>query len=129
MGCGESAFGVDEAGTKPAVFNASQLQRASSGIQTLQGWYKASTGLYETTGWWNSGNAITVLVDYARLSRSTQYNSVLANTFTAAQKTNLNFLNNYYDDELPMRRNLAIRQLGESCLEFFVVVLRVPARK
>jgi predicted alpha-1,6-mannanase (GH76 family) len=75
------------------------LQRAASGIKTLQGWYNSSTGLYDTTGWWNSGNAITVLVDYARASKSAQYNSVLANTYTAAQKTSANFLNNYYDDE------------------------------
>jgi predicted alpha-1,6-mannanase (GH76 family) len=75
------------------------MQRAACGIETLQGWYNSSTGLYDTTGWWNSGNAITVLVDYARASKSTQYNSVLANTYTAAQKTSVNFLNNYYDDE------------------------------
>jgi predicted alpha-1,6-mannanase (GH76 family) len=81
------------------VPNPSQLQRAASGIQALQGWYDPSTGLYKTTGWWNSGNATTVLVDYARVRGSTQYNSVLANTFTVAQKTSLNFLNNFYDDE------------------------------
>jgi predicted alpha-1,6-mannanase (GH76 family) len=40
-----------------------------------------------------------VLVDYARVSKSTQFNSVLANTFTAAQKTSPNFINNFYDDE------------------------------
>jgi predicted alpha-1,6-mannanase (GH76 family) len=76
-----------------------QLQRATSGVNTLQGWYNPSTGLYNTTGWWNSANATTVLTDYARVSNSTQYNSVLANTFTAAQKTSPNFLNKFYDDE------------------------------
>jgi predicted alpha-1,6-mannanase (GH76 family) len=83
----------------PPVLNPSQVQRAARGIQTLQGWYNQSTGLYTTTAWWNSANATTVLVDYARVSKSTQYNPVFANTFTAAQKTSLNFLNNYYDDE------------------------------
>lgn len=97
--CGGAASGVDGAGTNPPAQTPSQLQRAASGIATLQNWYEPSTGLYKTTGWWNSGNAITVLVDYARVSKSTQYNSVLANTLTAAQKTSLNFLNNYYDDE------------------------------
>lgn len=76
-----------------------QMQRASAGIKTLQGWYDPSTGLYKTTGWWNSANATTVLVDYARTKKTNQYNTVLANTFTAAQKTFPNFLNKYYDDE------------------------------
>jgi predicted alpha-1,6-mannanase (GH76 family) len=55
--------------------------------------------LYKTTGWWNSGNAITVLVDYSRVSETTQYFPVLANTFVAAQNTSPGFLNQYYDDE------------------------------
>jgi predicted alpha-1,6-mannanase (GH76 family) len=75
------------------------LQNSRDALQTLQTWYEPSTGLYRTTGWWNSANAITVLVDYARMSKSTQYDAILANTFTAAQKTNPNFLNKYYDDE------------------------------
>jgi predicted alpha-1,6-mannanase (GH76 family) len=75
------------------------LQHSADAVQTLQTWYTPATGLYQTTGWWNSANAITVLVDYARVSGSMQYNSVFANTFTAAQKTNPGFLNKYYDDE------------------------------
>ena len=50
-------------------------------------------------GWWNSANAVTVLVDYARVSKSTQYFPIFANTFTEAQKTSPAFLNNFYDDE------------------------------
>ena len=74
-------------------------------MTTLQTWYDPSTGLYKTTGWWNSANAITVLVDYARVSKSTEYDSVLANTFTMAPKTaelqmiRAGFLNKYLDDE------------------------------
>jgi predicted alpha-1,6-mannanase (GH76 family) len=75
------------------------LQDSTDAVQTLQTWYQPSTGLYKTTGWWNSANAITVLVDYARLSKSKQYNSVFVNTFTAAQRTNPGFLNKFYDDE------------------------------
>lgn len=75
------------------------LQESTHAIQTLQAWYSPSTGLYQSTGWWNSANAITVLVDYARISKSDQYASVFANTFTAAQKTSPAFLNNFYDDE------------------------------
>jgi predicted alpha-1,6-mannanase (GH76 family) len=80
-------------------------QSVSDAVRTLQTWYDPSTGLYKTTGWWNSANAITVLVDYARISRSNEYNSVFLNTFTAAQKTTegqrtrAGFINKYLDDE------------------------------
>lgn len=98
LGCGGSATNPTVNPTSPNSAGG-QLQRAAEGIQTLQGWYDPSTGLYRTTGWWNSANAITVLVDYARVSKSTQYNAILANTFQAAQKTSPGFLNNFYDDE------------------------------
>jgi predicted alpha-1,6-mannanase (GH76 family) len=81
------------------------LQESGDAVRTLQTWYDPSTGLYKTTGWWNSANAITVLVDYARVSKSTEYNPILANTFTVApkttesQKTRAGFLNKYLDDE------------------------------
>jgi predicted alpha-1,6-mannanase (GH76 family) len=99
IGCISLASAADKVGTISPTASPSQMQRAASGIQTLQSWYDSTTGLYKTTGWWNSANATTVLVDYARLSQSTQYNPLLANTFSAAQKTNQNFLNNFYDDE------------------------------
>lgn len=75
------------------------LSRAASGIEALQGWYNDATGLYKTTGWWNSANAITVLVDYARVSKSDRYNTVLSNSLRTAPKTNPGFLNKFYDDE------------------------------
>ena len=81
------------------------LQNAKSAVETLQTWYEPSTGLYQTTGWWNSANGITVLIDFERVSKSAEYYPVLANTFTAAQKTIENHktragvLNKYLDDE------------------------------
>lgn len=98
IACAGPASGAAQAGA-PVAEKDSQLERATRGIETLQDWYDPSTGLYKTTGWWNSGNAITVLADYARVSKSPKYNQVFANTFTAAQKTSANFLNNFYDDE------------------------------
>lgn len=77
----------------------SYLHRSAAAIESLQGWYMPSTGLYQSTGWWNSANAMTVLVDYTRVSKSKQYASVFSNTFAAAQKTNPGFLNKFYDDE------------------------------
>jgi predicted alpha-1,6-mannanase (GH76 family) len=77
----------------------SDVERAAQGVKALQGWYDASRGLYKTTGWWNSGNATTVLVDYSRVSGSTEYLPVLANTLIKAQNKFPGFLNDYYDDE------------------------------
>ena len=98
-GCATSPARNQRAAPGLAEPSAPSWQELSAAVQALQAWYIPKTGLYRTTGWWNSANAITVLVDYARVSRSAQYNSVLANTFTAAQKTNPGFLNKFYDDE------------------------------
>jgi predicted alpha-1,6-mannanase (GH76 family) len=75
-------------------------QQAASGVQALQQWYVESSGLYAApSGWWNAANSITVLSNYERVSGSTSLNSVLANTFGAAQAAHANFLNSYYDDD------------------------------
>ena len=79
--------------------NPSYEERASLAIGTLQSWYNLDSGLYKTTGWWNSANAITVLADYARVAKSSEYNFVFSNTLSTAQKTSPGFINKYYDDE------------------------------
>ncbi len=82
----------------PGVSN--YLQQAAFGVKALQQWYSPTTGLYTApTGWWNAANSITVLADYERVSRSTTYNSALANTFIVAQKAHTNFVNKFYDDD------------------------------
>ena len=89
----------------PLAASGPYLQNSKNAIQTLQTWYDPATGLYRTTGWWNSANAVTVLIDYSRLSKSTEYNAIIANTFVLAQKTTQDrkdrtgFLNEYLDDE------------------------------
>ncbi|MGH9600559.1 MAG: glycoside hydrolase family 76 protein, partial [Terracidiphilus sp.] len=75
-------------------------QEAQLGVTTLQTWYSQSSGLYASpTGWWNAANSITMLANYAKVTGDDTYNSVLVNTFTAAQKSHSNFLNTYYDDD------------------------------
>ncbi len=74
------------------------LQRASDAISRLQNnWYNPQTGLWNTTGWWNAANAVTVLVEYSKLSASDQYLSAVSSTFS--RNVRRGFLNNYYDDE------------------------------
>lgn len=63
----------------------------------LDAFYDGNTGLFSTTGWWNSANAITALVDFMAVTKTTAYQPRLATTF---QKNNgTSFLNKFYDDE------------------------------
>jgi len=76
--------------------------QTQAAADTLQQWYAQDTGLYKTTGWWNSANAITTLANLSRVSHSTAYLPVFANTLSAAQTKPSGapgFLNKYYDDE------------------------------
>ena len=90
---GESARG-------PRAANDRAHLRAA--IDALQQWYDLKTGLYRTTGWWNSANAITALANFSRVTHSTKYLPVFANTLQAAQQKPdgaAGFINDYYDDE------------------------------
>jgi predicted alpha-1,6-mannanase (GH76 family) len=87
-------------GTEAAASPPNYLEQAASGIQALQQWYAPASGVYAPpAGWWNSANAITVLVDYERVSGSRAFNAVLAGTFSRAQSIHANFVNDYYDDD------------------------------
>jgi predicted alpha-1,6-mannanase (GH76 family) len=75
-------------------------REATKGIRTLQQWYVPASGLYAApAGWWNSANAITVLAKYARITGNNAWDPVISNTFTTAQKTHRNFINDYFDDD------------------------------
>lgn len=99
-GCGGnsiSTLGGPGSGGSPGLGFA---QEAGAGIQTLQTWYVQGSGVYASpAGWWNAANSITALADYEQVTASTTYNSVIANTFTAAQSSHTNFLDMYYDDD------------------------------
>lgn len=66
-------------------------------VAKLQSWYSPKTGLWETTGWWNSANALTALIDYSGVSDTSQYKTVIAQTY--AVNIHSGFINDYYDDE------------------------------
>ncbi len=75
---------------------------AQTAVDVLQQWYTPENGLYHTTGWWNSANAITALANYSRISHSTAYLPIFANTLHVAQTSHggsPGFINAYYDDE------------------------------
>jgi len=80
----------------------SYAEKASRGAATLQKWYEQSTGLYAApSGWWNSANAITVLVNYTRVTGNKEYIASIENTFANANAAGhtANFINTYDDDE------------------------------
>ena len=74
------------------------LSYAAAGAAALQGWYNSGSGLWDTTGWWQSGNNLTTIAEYTQWTGDTTYLPDIANTFTAAQKTHVNFENYFYDD-------------------------------
>ena len=77
-------------------------RETAEAVKTLQTWYIPATGLYQKpTDWWNTANAMTVLVDYSRVSHSTTYMGAVANTFENANKAYhvTNFVNDANDDE------------------------------
>jgi predicted alpha-1,6-mannanase (GH76 family) len=82
--------------------NSTYTTAAASGVQTLQTWYEQSSGMYRSpTGWWNAANAITLLVNYSRVTGTTQYLSAVSNTYANANAANgsQNFITSANDDE------------------------------
>ncbi len=73
------------------------MAESAAGLKVLQLSYVEETGLWKTTGWWNAANALTVLVDYSKLSDTPDFRSTIANTFD--RNSQKHFLNEYYDDE------------------------------
>jgi predicted alpha-1,6-mannanase (GH76 family) len=71
---------------------------AAAGMSALHRWYEPSTGQWKTTGWWNAANALTVVIEYTKLTGDTAYESVIGTTFTAAQRQHASFINDFYDD-------------------------------
>lgn len=83
---------------RPAVLDPPPTQaQVQQAITQLQSWYNPQTGLWETTGWWNSANALSGLIDFARTTHNQSYDSIIARTYTA--NIHSGFLDHYYDDE------------------------------
>ena len=74
-----------------SIADTDNVSHAQAGIVALQKWYNDATGLWDTTNWWNSGNALTVLADFATLDHSLDQvvQHVFENTFVKAQESSL----------------------------------------
>lgn len=103
MACVASAIAASaQLKDAPTTATPGYAEQAAYGIQALQGWYVPKSGLYrKPTDWWNTANAMTVLVDYSRVTHTKQYLSAVANTFSNANETygTTNFINDSNDDE------------------------------
>jgi len=76
----------------PLALSAPAAQtKAEVAFNTLQSWYNKGNGLWDTTGWWNSANCLTTIGDLAAIDNtvSSTVQNVFSNTFTQAQKYNL----------------------------------------
>ena len=85
-----------------------KVSQAQAGILRLQKWYNEATGLWDSTNWWNSGNALTVLADFAALDHSLDQvvQHVFENTFVKAQESSL--------------RNATLRIMTPTTIESYV---------
>jgi predicted alpha-1,6-mannanase (GH76 family) len=73
---------ASNAGTAPAIApELSYLTRAAAGVGKLQTWYIWSTGRWQTTNWWGAANSTTVLVNYSKLTGSSDHQPAIENTF------------------------------------------------
>jgi hypothetical protein len=100
MGCGGGGAAASSSSGSGNPAPLTYSQEAADGIQALQKWYIQSTGLYEKpSGWWETANSMTMLANYERVTSDTSYESVISNTFTAAQSVHNNFFDNFDDDE------------------------------
>lgn len=94
--CGQPAGQSGIACTAWARVNRNAWSRPTAAATGMMTFYNRGTGLFDTAGWWNSANALTAIIDNARVTGMPSYEYALSTTY-AAQGGN-NFRTDALDD-------------------------------
>jgi predicted alpha-1,6-mannanase (GH76 family) len=97
--CGKAGDRADIACTTWARTTWNAADRRTAAATAEMQFFNVTTGKFETTGWWNNANALTAVIDNARITGMNSYRYVIAKTYDL----NLNaqqgqFRNDYIDD-------------------------------
>jgi predicted alpha-1,6-mannanase (GH76 family) len=66
-------------------------------MQPIGKWFSKSGGSWKTTSWWNSANVLEVVIDYTKLTGSSEHIYTIPVVFK--KHAGGKFLNKFYDDE------------------------------
>jgi predicted alpha-1,6-mannanase (GH76 family) len=94
--CGQPAGQSGIACTAWARVNRNAWSRPTAAATGMMMFYNRGNGLFDTTGWWNSANALTAVIDNARVTGLPSYTYALSTTY--ADQGGGNFTNGYIDD-------------------------------